>query len=616
MAGLNLPATTNNENALSRHGKLYACYLVVIFIHRLKRQLGGNTMIRSPNGKQSTRPGIIFSILLLCCASSAPGEENRWITTSADDFQEGTMDATDSWSNPGNVQLARNWMTPRQVNNEAGQSRDFPRLASRLDETSHKGFFFIVWEDERDQDHYPDIHFNITKDSGIQWLNDGLISGGHVNNIRKKSPDIAVRSTDNNLWVVWQQDTWTNDGDIYYSTSGNDGLVWSTPATLYAGAGNQLTPRISGDATSSRLYSVWEDEGDDDGDIFISRYDGAWSSPIKISDDTTAKEQQTPDIAADSSGNIFAVWHDARSNDDGDIYFSRWLNGSTWSAGNWSANIRLNDTSVDWAQASPSIITGADNSLYVVWAERVPTGPATYDFQIVVARSNDSGTTWSNTVVDKLVSDGLDNYAAPAIGVDTAGRLYIAWLYNTTQHAADGVILTAVSPDRGEHWTDPHTVSGTAVDVKSTALPCLEYAADDRLLVAWDDYRDTTADIYVTGYPAVGYRTRGEYSATLNAGGSAKWKTINWTETVPANTALTISSRVKTNPSTEWSPWVTHGSSGESLIHPPAQYLQYRATLTTSDLTSTPILEEVEVSYEQTSWPMFMPGLTSFGSSR
>lgn len=385
------------------------------------------------------------------------------------------------------------------------------------------------------------------------------------------------------------------------------------PAVLYNDTANQVKPRICQDESSAYLYTIWEDERNDAGDIYISRYDTSWGAPFKISDGSSAKEQQTPDIATDSSGNVFAVWHDARSNDDGDIYFSSWFSGSSWDAGNWSANSRLNDSSVDWARTNPSITSGSDNKLYVAWAERVPTGPATYNFQIVVASSSDSGSSWTNSVVHTLVSDGLSNYAAPSVDVDASGRLYVAWLHNTTQHATDGVILSAISPDQGTHWTEPYTVSGAAEDVKSTALPCLEYAGDGQLLVAWDDFRDATPDIYAAAFPVGDYLSSGEYTASFDSGRMSRWESISWTSTVPANTALSLASRVKSSSDAAWSSWISHGSSGETLSHDPARYIEYRASFTASDTTVTPVLEAVEILYNQTSWPLFIPAATGAG---
>ena len=104
---------------------------------------GGNIMGNSYDLHRRIHLFLIFGVILFCCTSPVLGEEKTWTTTTADEFQEGTMDATDAWSSPGNVQLARNWLAARQVNDNVSESRDFPRLASRLG-ASGKGFFFIA----------------------------------------------------------------------------------------------------------------------------------------------------------------------------------------------------------------------------------------------------------------------------------------------------------------------------------------------------------------------------------------------------------------------------------------------------------------------------------------
>ena len=550
----------------------------------------------------------LLTLMPLTCVA----EEHVWTVTTKDDFHEGVLNETDSWSTPGSIQLDRRWKVTEQVNSSSSNSRDLPRLAGKADT------MFCVWEDERIQDHNPDIYLN-SYDTSVGIWNGEKILTSHIPDYRRKNPDIAVRTSDGNLFVAFQLDSGDSagDGDIEYVYSADNGVSWSPPLTICNDSGNQITPRISEDKSSGSplLYTVWEDQVTDDGDIFVSRYaSGVWSAtPFKISDGTNNRRQQSPDIATDSSGNVFVVWHDTRNNDDGEIYFSSFLNGASWNADNWSSNIRLNDDTPEYALTSPSITTGEDNAIYVTWAERVSTGPATYDFQIQLGKSEDNGVTWSTTVVDRLqdASAGNNSYEVPTVGVDSDGKIYVVWMYDIGQQAADGYLLTSISADGGNTWTTPKRISGPSQNVRSTTTPALDISASDRVVVAWDDYRNTYPDIYSTVYPGLGYNLTGSYSKILESEKQARWGTITWSESLPAGTTLTLQSRVKNSEDDAWGSWLSHGTNGEDVEHNPARFLQFKATLGTSTPAATPLFSELVLTYETCNLFLFLPAISS-----
>ena len=559
----------------------------------------------------------VAAFLVHIAPAVVEAEDHTWSNTSQSDFEQGELSNLDTWSSPGSVLLDHAWQTETQVNTDAANSRDAPRLAWHYNSSAGRYDFYTVWEDERTQDHYPDIYFNVSLNHGTSWPFERLISMPHVNDIEKKSPDISVRTKDNSLWVAWWQiPAVGSDDEIYFVKSINRGINWSAPARIYTGAGLQKNPRIVSHDSSGMIYCGWEDERDDNGDIYISRIDpdaaSVWDTPVQITDDSESKEQETPDLAVDASGNVYAVWHDYRENDDGDIYFSSFSAGSGWSSGSWSANVRLNQRGdVEWAQENPAIAVGTDGSLYVAWAERVSTGPATYDFQVVVARSSDQGNNWSQSVVDRLVhaSAGLVEYLHPSIDVDPDGKVYVAWYHQYTTGTGDDYILSSISPDSGSHWTTPRIVSGSSKEVKGDSLTALAVSPDEHLVVAWEDYRDTP-DIYTASYPGIGYETSGELIATLDAGQAATWGTISWSSSLPGVSAINLFTRVRRNAASPWSDWTSHTVSGEDLDHPQAEFMQYKAIFS-GDGSTSPVLNDVEISYTTFSWPMFVPAFRS-----
>ncbi len=550
---------------------------------------------------------------------TATSSNESWTIDTWFEFVQGTTNGI-ALHQPGSAQLGWAWWPNARVNDVTTNSKFSPRTSWVLSGSGSMSqtVWLVVWADEAQADHSPDIVIARSMNDGRVWSPDILIDDAcdpddppYPDCPEHYGPDLTVRAKDNSVWVVWQQEEAGSGGDtgnIYYGTSNDLGLTWPVTGVVSNLTGKQHSPRIA--AHAGTLYAIWEDESTDAGDIYIARYDpdvdSTWGAALKICGDTTGAEQRSPVVAADSSGNAYALWTDLRDNDDGEIYFSRWMSGAPWAEGSWSTAVRISDPGVDWA-TEPDIRTAADGTLYAAWKERVPTGPATYDFQIVVARSTDQGNTWTPTVAHRLLNASASNayYANPSLGVVSRWRVSVAWLHSPDSQAATANVLVAASLDGGGHWGVPRRVN-TQSTVSSDGMPSLAVDWNVHAVVAWPDYRlRSSTDIFAAGYPADRYLTSGEYYATRNIGGSATWGTLVWTSTVPADTGLTLASRVLVDPSTGWSEWVTHTLSGVTLTHPAGQAIQVRAVFTSTG-SDTATLDAIRIGYER-SYSVYLP---------
>jgi hypothetical protein len=543
-------------------------------------------------------PILIYAQFSAAALPTSPsGSALQWLTTQLADFSPGTVDGTDIWSSPDAVVLDRGLYPNVRVSENNVNGKFHPRL-THVDQggTTH---FLTVWADENVQDHYPDIYFSSSSDDGQNWAAGTLVSGAHVNNRRMDFPDIAVDPDDGSYWVVWQ-DAQLDDGDIYYARSSDQGGTWGVRTAVYGDMGTQKSPRI---AAGANLHAIWEDERGDDGDIFISRYTTGWSVPVKINDDSGSSAQSVPAVAADgSSGNVYAVWVDQRSNDDGEIYFSSWISGTVWSAAGWSTNSLLSDETMDWA-TSPDIAVDGDGNLVATWVERVPTGPATYDFQVVAARSVDQGANWTPVVVDLLTDAAASNafYGETAVAADGDGNIYVTWLYSPDSQAATAAVYLAVSADDGVNWSVPRVVNNFTGSQQADVSAPPAIAADDQgqVVIAWTDFRDGSATrVYASGYPGGQYLPNGTYLSPVFDAIMAEWGTISWAATNPTGTTLTLSTRTRANSADSWGAWQTHSSSGEALPHADSGQIQYRIAFSANGTrTATPQLESVTITY-------------------
>ena len=81
-------------------------------------------------------------------------------------------------------------------------------------------------------------------------------------------------------------------------------------------------------------------------------------------------------------------------------------------------------------------------------------------------------------------------------------------------------------------------------------------------------------------------------------GGHSHWGRVYWQGTVPGQTDVQLQTRSgnSADPDDTWGPWSEAlGMSGQPVASAPARYLQYRATLRSSDPALTPVLHKVEV---------------------
>jgi photosystem II stability/assembly factor-like uncharacterized protein/Tfp pilus assembly protein PilV len=110
---------------------------------------------------------------------------------------------------------------------------------------------------------------------------------------------------------------------------------------------------------------------------------------------------------------------------------------------------------------------------------------------------------------------------------------------------------------------------------------------------------------YALHYPTSGTRTY--VSSALDSGAAgAAWGTLSWTETLPGSTDLTIATQTSPD-GVAWSGWSAEQTNpaGGAIVSPANRYIQYRATLTTTDPYATPSLDSITMTYDSSSASLF-----------
>ena len=175
----------------------------------------------------------------------------------------------------------------------------------------------------------------------------------------------------------------------------------------------------------------------------------------------------------------------------------------------WSAPVQVNSASFTHAITPVPVVAG-NGSLYVLYVD-VGNDVLDYlggddgrggppyqgDYTLVVARSQDEGAHWQESIVDSHVRP-MSRYIvflapSPALAIDSTGRLYVA---DTDVRLGDpDVWLWTLAPG-SRAWVGPKRVNDTKLhDGTAQYLPQLAVAPDGRLDVLYYDRRADPQDI-------------------------------------------------------------------------------------------------------------------------
>jgi len=225
----------------------------------------------------------------------------------------------------------------------------------------------VVWDDDRDfSDFLQDIYIKIyNEDFSTRSIN-------RVNVDRffnQNKPDVDVDSS-GYIYVVWT-DNRGGDEDIYIQKLNSNGVVlWSSDKRVnLETSGNQNAPSIAVDGNDN-IYVVWTDGRSGDDGIYIQKLnsdgDKLWSPDKRVNVETYSN-QHSPKISIDENDNIYVVWTDNRNinnNSNEDIYLQK----LDTSGLKYSRDYRVNTNNDPSSQNSADISMNGDYPI-IVWSD-------------------------------------------------------------------------------------------------------------------------------------------------------------------------------------------------------------------------------------------------------
>ncbi len=244
------------------------------------------------------------------------------------------------------------------------------------------------------------------------------------------------------------------------------------------------------------LYSVWEDDRDNDGNyeiFFALSTDTAksWTRPNVNLSNSPGINDQYPWLAVDSA-NLYVVWQSWRNN-RWKIYLTKSTDGGkVWTMPDTVPEIQVvNDftSGINFGPQPKIAVDSKSNSdttfIYLVWADN-----ATGLIQIKLARSIDDGSSFTDLgIVDKNLTN-VNRH--PYIVTDDSGVVHCAWARGTggTNQDPHPWIGYNRSYDRGNTFLTNDIIVNDDVSEVYRGNPSITYnPVNGNILISWEDSR-------------------------------------------------------------------------------------------------------------------------------
>jgi hypothetical protein len=293
-----------------------------------------------------------------------------------------------------------------------------------------------------------------------------------------------------NFVVVWQSDG--QDGSLdgifgqrYDSTGEAQGAEFRVNSYT---TGNQRLPSVASDA-SGNFVVVWQSDGQDGSQegIFGQRYDSggvAQGDEFRVNSYTT-RQQGSPSVASDASGNFVVVWEGGYRQDGSlfGIFGQRYDSGGVAQGDEFLVN-----SYTTGRQNDPSVASDGSGNFVVVWSSYDQDGSQ----EGVFGQRYDSGG------VAQGVEFRVNSYTTlfqqhPSVAADADGNFVVAWYSHSALDGSFGGVL-------GQRYDSTGVAQGDEFQINSYTtngqlLPSVAFDADGNFVVVWQSSgQDGSAD--------------------------------------------------------------------------------------------------------------------------
>jgi len=323
---------------------------------------------------------------------------------------------------------------------------------------------YVSWADNRDLGSN-EIYFKRSTDEGINWGTDTRITNDSLDSFY---PSIAV--TGSNIHLVWQNNHFGNNDEIYYKRSTDGGATWDADKRLTNNSSTSYNASIA--AIGSVMSVVWRDNRDGNEEIYYKRSSDVgvtFSSDIRL----TNSIGSSADPTLTASGSVLHLaWSDER-NGNFEIYYKQ----STDQGLTWGLDTRITNNSAGSYKPSISV---SGSAIALAWYDTRDANDEIY-FKL----STNDGVTWGS---DSRLTNNTFSSKWPSVSI-SGPVVNIVWQDNRDGNTE---IYNKRSLDGGTSFgVDLRLTNATL----ASELPSVAVSGSN-VHVVWQDQRDGNLEIY------------------------------------------------------------------------------------------------------------------------